>query len=111
MTIKTLNAIERSCTDLMLPPVTVPDSVATDVLNDTITAYDDYAYIEIFNAGANKAYFAYGRDCNISTSFNGYLVAGQAMTIITRQRVSVYSAGGTIIARTVLKRNDNFATI
>lgn len=110
MTIKTLNAIERSSIDSMLPPVTIPDSVATDVLPDTTSSYGDVGYIEIFNAGANKAYFAYGRDCNNTTNFNGYIAAGQAMTVITRQRVSVFSVGGTIIALTVLKRNDNFAT-
>lgn len=110
MTLKVLTAIERSCSDLMLPPITVADSTATDVLNDTTTSYEDYAYVEIFNAGNNKAYFAYGRDADATVNFNGYIAAGQAMTVITRQRISVFSVGGTVIARTVLKRNDNFST-
>lgn len=107
--LRTINTIDRSLVDLMLPAVTVPDSVATTVLDDSTVSTsplvrDEIAYIELFNAGANTAYFAYGRDCDNATNFNGYVVAGQAVSIALRQRVSVFSAGGTVIARSVFKR-------
>ena len=116
--LRTLSIVERNTRDAKLPLVTVPAATATDVLPDTTGTYagipanpfltaSEILYIEIFNAGANKVFFAYGRDCDATTNFNGYLVAGQAMTVNTRERVSMYSVGGTTISRTVITRITN----
>ena len=112
--LRTIPILERGISDVCLPPIVVPDSKAIDVIPDTTNGSvagpgtpmvnNEVAYIEIFNVGPNNAYFATNRDCDNITNFNGYIVVGQAYSVPTRQRLSVFSVGGTTIARTFLTR-------
>ena len=106
MIARTIGLVERGLIDQKLAPVAVPDKTPIDVIPDTRSLPGEIGYLEIFNAGANKAYFAFGRNCDDAANFNGWIVPGQAMAIITRERVSVYCVGGTTISRTCLTRVD-----
>jgi hypothetical protein len=104
MQVRVISSVERNVVDLGYSPVTVPAATAVDVLNDSTLDYGEIVYIELFNAGQGVAYFAYGRPCDPISSFNGFIVPGQSLTISVRQNVSMYSDVGTIISRTVLQR-------
>lgn len=103
------NACEKNIVAIPANVQTIPDSVTTDVLpNVTTDRNSEYSARYIFNAGANKAYYAFGQDCDNQKSYHGWLVAGQQLDCSnTCQRVSVYSVGGTIIAATQFRRMDN----
>ena len=111
--LRTIPILERGISDAALPPITVPDSIATDVFPDTTDTTagpinpltnGEATYIEMFNVGPNNAYFAINRKCDNQNNFNGYIIVGQAYSVPTRQRISVFSVGGTKIARTFLTR-------
>jgi hypothetical protein len=102
--------IERSLVDNMLPPVIVPDSVSVTVLTDSTMTQQELAYVELFNAGLNNVYYAYGRDCDATTSFNAYMVPGQMLRVPVRQKVCMFSIGGTTIGRTIIRRSDTINT-
>lgn len=105
MEIRPITSVERNIVDSGLAPVTLPATTSVIVMPDTVFEYGEIAYIEVFNAGSDMAYYCYGPICNTTSKFNGFLTPGQALTIQTRQAVSMYSPGGTTIARTVLKRD------
>ena len=73
-------------------------------------AQKELAYVELFNAGQNNAFYAYGRDCDNVNNFNAYMVPGQMLRVPVRQKVSMYSVGGTTIGRTVIRRVDTINT-
>jgi len=98
---------ERNLVDAMLPTFILGDSATKDVVTDSTYKQGDIAFIELFNAGANNAYYAYGRDCDNLRNFNGFIVPGQMLRVATRQRVSMFSVGGTTIGITVMKRVEN----
>jgi hypothetical protein len=96
----------------------VADSKAVTVLPDISTSKGEWLGRYIQNVGANDCYYAIGHDCD-QTNFNGILSkpastnsdsfgSGQQFDASnTGQKISVFSRGGTTIAVTSIRRNDN----
>lgn len=113
-----INAVDKSVVTVPQIPVVVGDSVTKIVLIDVTIQKGEYAGRFIQNVGANDAYYAIGSDAS-PANFNGML--GKAGTVNANghgsgqqfdasncgQQVTVYSIGGTTIAVTLQKRNDN----
>jgi len=99
------DSIERTVVDTGIAAQTVPDSESTLIIPDTNSMPDDIVSIELFNAGDNKAYMAYGRAADSDKNFNAFLFPGAALNVKTRMAVYCYSPGGTQIGITVLRRN------
>lgn len=107
MPLRTLVSLaERNVVDLKLPPVVLAAGVAQDVLPDIMNSGVEISNREVFNAGANVAYYAYGRDCDSATNYNAILQANQMLEVSGKERLSMMSPAGTTISITVLKRDD-----
>ena len=102
--IRTLSIVERNTVDKMVNPVTLAAGVAKDVIDDSENLHHEIANIELFNAGSNNAYYAFGRTCDNVNNFNAYIAPGQMLEVPVRQRVSMFSVGGTIIGVTIILR-------
>jgi len=100
------STLERNVLDLKLPPQVLAAATATTVIDDSIAKNGEYASIELFNAGANNAFYAYGRNCS-PQDYNAFIVPGQMLVVEVRERVSMYSVGGTTISKTILRRMDS----
>lgn len=111
MTNFTAPQLERNLVDSELVTIDVPTNVSTEVIPDSIAKSEEYSNIEIFNAGANNAYYAFGRTCDNVRNFNAYLVPGQMLEVGVRQAVNIFSVGGCTIARTALKRRTQTTNI
>lgn len=103
--IRTVGIIERSVLDKSLPPIVLVANVAADIIADSLADEEELAGIQLYNAGVNPAYYAYGRDCS-AANYNAILAAGQMLDVQTRQRVSMLSVAGTTIGITYLIRGD-----
>lgn len=108
--LRTINALDKRVLSVPTKPVVVPDKTATTVLPDTTKSSVEYAYIELFNAGNNNAYYCYGTDADNIQNYHGWMVPGQQLEVPTRELVSIYAVGGTTIAITLLKRVDHALT-
>jgi len=96
-------------------PITVKDSVALDVLPTIVGVNKEYSGRYIQNVGAKDCYYAFSADAS-PTYYNGILGAnpnyptnagGQQLDVSNFSgRVSVYAIGGTLIAVTLLVRDD-----
>ena len=104
--IRTLNVAEHNLTADPAPPVTVPDSVATDVLpNQAKDGTEEIAYRYVQNCGGVPTYYAIGQDAS-PVNYNGILQAWQQLDCSNhRLKISFYCAGGTTGATTVIRRN------
>lgn len=96
--------LERNALDQKIVAVTVPTNVSTEVVPSTIASKEEYISIQIFNAGGNNAYYAYGRTCDTTKNFNAWLVPGQMLDVQCREAVNVFAVGGTTIAVTMIRR-------
>lgn len=111
--IRTLNVAENNLYADAATPVTVPAATATDVLPDEVgKVTGEIAYRYIQNVGVNPLYYAIGQDCS-TINYNGILApdvtngqGGQLDCSNHRMRISVYSVGGTIVAKTIIRRNN-----
>lgn len=116
MPIRVSNAVEKNVVLEPHNPIVVATNTSTTVLESTRTSGVEYAARYIQNVGANDCFYTFGHDCD-PTNYSGILAAnpaggvdkaGQQLDVSNcGQHVSVYSIGGTKIAVTVLKRNDN----
>lgn len=104
--IRSGNVVEKNVFAISLEPVVCAAATATDVFPDETKVGIEIVYREIFNAGANNAFYKIGGDCDNVKNYNAYLVPGQMLEIASLQRVSVYSVAGTTISRTEFKRDD-----
>lgn len=119
---RVINAVDKSTVLVPKVPVAVKDSVSTTVFGGFRDQRGELSGIFIQNVGANDCYYTFGHDCDPS-NFSGILSApasknsdgfgsGQQLDASNcAQHISVFSRGGTTIALTVLKRNDNAAGI
>ncbi len=101
--------IEKNVFDDKLAAVVVPTNVSTEVLPDISKesiVKGEVVWREIFNAGANNAYWAYGRQCDNLSNFSGYIIPGQQLEVTTLESVNVFSVGGCTIARAQFRRMD-----
>lgn len=105
MPIRVLSVISKKDVDMSLPPVVLAPATSTDVFDSWMNKKEELVIRELFNNGANPALYRYGGTCDV-TNYNGVLVAGQMLEVPVAQRVSMYSTGGTTIARTQIKRDD-----
>jgi len=118
MPVRVSNSVEKNVVNVPFPPVVLAAGVAQDVLTAIQGTNAEYAARYIQNVGANPCYYAFGHDVD-KTNLSGVLAgasvvdanglgAGQQLDVSNcGQRVSCMSVGGTIIAVTILKRNDN----
>lgn len=118
MSFRVSNSVEKNVISQPFAPIVVPATAATDVLQDVTKSIGELAARYIQNVGGDDCYYAFGVNCS-PTNFCGMLAkpttlnanghgVGQQLDVSNcGQRVSVYSIAGTIIARTVLVRNDN----
>jgi len=118
MSLRVTNAVEKNTSCDPILPVKVADSKSTDVLPNIGIAIGEWAGRYIQNVGANDCYYAIGHDCD-PTNFNGILSkpastnsdaygSGQQFDASNvGQKISVFSRGGTTIAVTSIRRNDN----
>jgi hypothetical protein len=111
MTNFTAPQLERNLVDSKVIAKVVPTNVSTEVIADSIAKNEEYAYIELFNAGVNNAYYAFGRTCDTAENFNGWIVPGQMLEVVVREAVNIFSVGGTTIAITMLKRRTQIQNI
>ncbi len=106
MPFRTVNVLEKDLYNLPTPPVALVANTPKDVLANSQTTSDEIVSIQLFNAGANPAYYAYGRDCDAVGNYNAFLAAGQMLDVQTRERVSMMSVAGTTISITIIRRRD-----
>ena len=119
MPLRVSNAVEKNTFCEPINLIVVADSKSVDVLPDVSVKIGEWLGRYVQNVGANDCYFAIGHTCD-QTNFNGILSkpssalnadgfgAGQQLAVPSSgQRVSVFSRGGTTIAITSIKRNDN----
>lgn len=102
--LRIIDTVERNVVDTGIAAITVPDSQSTMVVPDTRNQPDELAYIQLFNAGDNKAYLAFGRDCDNVANFNCFLFPGASIDVKHRLAIYCYSPGGTQIGVTMLRR-------
>jgi hypothetical protein len=96
------------------PPsvITIPAATATIVLQDERRTNTEISQRFFQNTGANRLYYSEGvatsagaASCDDLLNYHGYLEPGQQLDCSGHRRiVSVYSAGGTIVAATVRRR-------
>lgn len=118
MSLRVANTVERNIISVPAGPVVVVDSKSTTLFTDEILDNNEYAGRYIQNVGANDCYYAFGVVAT-PTNYNGILSkpgtlnvdglgSGQQLDCSNfGGMVSVFSRGGTTIAVTLLKRNDN----
>lgn len=114
--LRTINAVEKNVVLVPTNPIVVNANASTDVLSAIVGTTGEYAGRYIQNVGANDCFYTFGHDCD-GTNYSGILAANSTNAVDKAgqqldasncgQRVSVYSVGGTKIAVTILKRNDN----
>lgn len=114
---RVITSVDKSVVsdDDYITPVVLADSVAQDVLSDITTTpsgspnIPNYECVSryIQNVGNNDAYVAFGFDAT-AVEYQFLLKAGAAQLACndSGQRVSVFSVGGTTIARAVFIRKD-----
>jgi len=119
MPLRTSNSVEKNCFIVPAPPIAIPATTSTIVLQDTNALNIEFSARYIQNVGANDCYYAFGTNNCDPTNFNGILSkapsvdangfgAGAQLDVSNcGQQVSIYSVGGTNIAVTIIKRNDN----
>lgn len=104
--LRTVELVERAVRDVPQAAIVVPAGASTIVIKDSI--YDpenrEFAYIELFNAGAGDAYYRFGGDADNVTNFNGIVKPNGMLEVKTRQAVRVYSPTGCTCAVTMLER-------
>ena len=103
-----LRTIEICAKNVIAEPanvIVVPTSVSTVVIPDLDQRQYEYAAITIQNVGANRAYYAFGQDCDNVSNYHGYLEAGVQLNCFGCRRVTVFSVGGTSIAPTIFRRH------
>jgi hypothetical protein len=101
--------LEKNVFSLMIPAQVIPANTSTLIYDPTAPIQGttiEYAAIELFNAGANNFYYAYGNTCDNKTNFCAFVVPGQMLEVGVREQISVFSVGGTTISFTILKRDD-----
>lgn len=118
MPLRVTNAVEKNTSCDPVLPIAVADSKVVTVLPDISALKGEWVGRYIQNVGANDCYYAIGHDCD-QTNFNGILSkpastnsdaygSGQQFDASnTGQKISVFSRGGTTIAVTSIRRNDN----
>jgi len=118
MPLRVANSVEKNVVNIPSEPVVLVDSTAKDVLPNATAFVGELAGRYVQNVGANDTYYSFGSDCS-PVNFNGILSkpsstntdgfgSGQQLDASNcGQRLSMYSRGGTTIAITLLKRNDN----
>lgn len=92
---------------MSLPPVVLVQNTAQDVLPDLTKKGPEIVIRELYNSGANAAYYRYGGTCD-ANNYNAILAAGQMLEVPVLQRVSMLctGAGGTTISITQIQRDD-----
>lgn len=118
MSVRVSNSVEKNVVNVPFPPVVLAAGVAQDVLAAIQGSNAEYAARYIQNVGANPCYVGFGHDVD-KTNFNAIIAGapaldangfgpGQQLDISNcGQRISCMSVGGTVVAITLLKRNDN----
>ena len=102
--LRTIDTVERNIVDTGIAAITVPDSQSTLVVPNSQNDPSEVAYIQLFNAGGNKAYISYGRAADNLSNFNFFLFPGSSVDIKHRIDVYCFSVGGTQISVTILRR-------
>lgn len=90
------------------PPGGSGQNIGVDVLTDISKNSDtsEYAARYIQNVGANSCNYAIGQDCTAGV-YHGQIAAGQQFNASDfGQRVNVFSATGTNVTVTILRRRD-----
>lgn len=113
--IRALNVAEHNVFSDPPRVVVVPAATATEALpNEQGKDSGEIAYRYIQNVGANPCYYSFGLSngaggpqCDATINFHGYLAVGQQLDCSNhRQKVCVYSTGGTTLATTLMRRRD-----
>ena len=94
--------------------ITVAAGTATQIFKDETRTRNEIAYRWLQNVGANALYYSFGvtdanglPSCDALKNFHGYVAVGQQLDCSQfRGIVSVYSAAGTTVATTLLRRVD-----
>lgn len=117
MPLRVSNHVESNVIAVPQPPIVVKAATSTRVLPSLVGDKVEYAGRYIQNVGANPCYYSIGGTCS-PQQFSGILSgasavdaggfgSGQQLDVSnTGDSVNIYSAIGTTIAITLLRRND-----
>lgn len=106
--LRVVSTVEKNIVNEPIPAMVIAAATSTEVLPDISKVRGEWCTRQIFNAGANNAYYNFGGTCDSVSNFNAWLVPGQMLDCSNHpMSVNVFSTAGTTISITSLKRSDN----